>query len=306
MVILMGIPSEPPLRLLSEACAARGIACTVFNQRRQHDWRVEYDACDPAASAMDNGDARLRLAECAGLYLRTMEPTRVPEWATSPDGERTQAMYLKLWQLLDDEAAPLCIVNAPHVQMSNNSKPWQALAIRAHGLDIPETCISSDEATVREFLGRHDAVVYKSISGTRSIVKRVDAKALEGLPRIRYCPVQFQECVTGVNVRVHVVGRQVFPTRIRSDAVDYRYATQEGKSTSLEACELPDDVAQRCIELAHALHLPFAGIDLMLADDGRTICFEVNPSPGYSYYEHHTGQRISQALADYLAGGGRA
>jgi glutathione synthase/RimK-type ligase-like ATP-grasp enzyme len=306
MIILMGIPSEPPLRLLSEACAAKGIEYTLFNQRNQDGWSVEYDPFDPAASAMSNGETRLRLADCAGLYLRTMEPTRVPEWVASHDNAPTQAMFLQLWRLLDDEAVPMRILNAPHVQMSNNSKPYQALAIRAHGLDIPETCISSNEATVREFLDRHDAVIYKSISGTRSIVKRVDAKALEALPKIRFCPVQFQECITGVNVRVHVVGQQVFATRILSDAVDYRYATQEGKSSVLEPCELPDDIAQQCIELAHSLHLPFAGIDLMLADDGRTVCFEVNPSPGYSYYEQHTGQRISYALADYLACGGRA
>lgn len=306
MVILMGIPSEPPLRLLSEACAAKGIAFTVFNQRRQAEWSVDYDAFDPAASAMGNGDIRLQLADCAGLYLRTMEPERVPEWAASSDNRATQAMFLQLWRLLDDEAVPLCVLNAPHVQMSNNSKPYQALAIRAHGLDIPETCISSDETTVLDFIDRHDAVIYKSISGTRSIVKRVDTQALEALPKIRFCPVQFQECISGVNVRVHVVGQQAFATRIHSDAVDYRYATQEGKSACLEACELPYDVVQRCIGLAHSLHLPFAGIDLMLADDGRTVCFEVNPSPGYSYYEQHTGQRISHALADYLASGGRA
>jgi hypothetical protein len=31
------------------------------------------------------------------------------------------------------------------------------------------------------------------------------------------------------------------------------------------------------------------------------ICFEVNPSPGFSYYEGHTGQPISAAIARYLA-----
>ena len=303
MVILMGIPSEPPLRLLAEACAAKGIAFTLFNQRQQDAWRIDYDAFEPQRSRLFNGEVELRAADCAGLYLRTMEPSGVPEWAASDCRQRTTATFASLWQLLDDEATPLRILNSPHVQMSNSSKPYQALAIRAHGLDIPDTCISSDEDTVRDFLGRHAAVIYKSISGTRSIVKRVDEASLAGLPRIRFCPVQFQECVTGTNIRVHVVGRQAIATRILSDAVDYRYASQEGKSTALEPCQLPDDIAEKCIRLAHSLQLPFAGIDLMATDDGRTVCFEVNPSPGYSYYEQHTGQRISHALADYLAAG---
>ena len=31
-------------------------------------------------------------------------------------------------------------------------------------------------------------------------------------------------------------------------------------------------------------------------------CFEVNPSPAFSYDEAHTGQPIAQAIARYLAG----
>jgi glutathione synthase/RimK-type ligase-like ATP-grasp enzyme len=210
-------------------------------------------------------------------------------------------MYARLWCLLDDDDAPTKVVNAPAVQLSNSSKPYQSIIIQEQGLDVPDTCITSDEAVARAFLEKHAAVVYKSISGERSIVKRVDDASRTKLSRIRYCPVQFQECVEGFNVRVHVVGEQTFATRICSDAVDYRYAEQEGKTSSLAPYELSPDVSEKCVRVAHALRLPFVGIDLMISEDGRTVCFEANPSPGYSYYERHTGQRISHALADYLA-----
>ena len=36
--------------------------------------------------------------------------------------------------------------------------------------------------------------------------------------------------------------------------------------------------------------------------DGEYVCFEVNPCPGFIYYERHTGQPISAALADLLNG----
>jgi hypothetical protein len=45
------------------------------------------------------------------------------------------------------------------------------------------------------------------------------------------------------------------------------------------------------------LGLVFAGIDLKITPDDRVFCFEVNPSPAYSYYENHTGQAISSAVA---------
>jgi len=52
----------------------------------------------------------------------------------------------------------------------------------------------------------------------------------------------------------------VFATRIRSDASDYRYARGEDLEVTLEATDLPDDLAFRCVALAAALDLPFAGI----------------------------------------------
>ena len=44
-----------------------------------------------------------------------------------------------------------------------------------------------------------------------------------------------------------------------------------------------------------------AGIDLRLTDDGRWFCFEVNPSPGFTYYEQATGQPIARSIARLLA-----
>ena len=303
MIAVLGIPSETPVRLLMEACAAKGLACTLFNQRRQDRWVVDYDAIRPDESSLGNGEVAMPWSSCSGLYLRAMDHRKLPEWADSVDRSGIERMYARLWQLLDDEDVSTNVINAPAVQLSNGSKPFQAIAILEHGLDIPATCITSDEDVARAFIGRYDAVIYKSISGTRSIVTRVDERSLANLARIRFCPVQFQECVTGFNVRVHVVGQRTFATRIESDAVDYRYATREGKTTTLAPYALAPGIESKCIALAHALRLPFAGIDLMIADDGRTICFEVNPSPGYSYFEQHTGQAISHALADLLSGG---
>jgi glutathione synthase/RimK-type ligase-like ATP-grasp enzyme len=51
------------------------------------------------------------------------------------------------------------------------------------------------------------------------------------------------------------------------------------------------------------MDLLFTGIDLKLTPDGEYYCFEVNPSPGFVYYERYTGQPISAALADLLHAG---
>jgi glutathione synthase/RimK-type ligase-like ATP-grasp enzyme len=90
---------------------------------------------------------------------------------------------------------------------------------------------------------------------------------------------------------------------VRSDAIDYRYARSDGVDVDLDEITLPADIASACVALAARLGLQFCGIDLRRRPDGEHVCFEVNPMPGYSYFESETGQAISEALVDYLMHG---
>jgi glutathione synthase/RimK-type ligase-like ATP-grasp enzyme len=167
---------------------------------------------------------------------------------------------------------------------------------------VPDTLITNDPAEVLAFRRAHGSVIYKSMSGVRSIVKELDDDDLARLDDIGWCPVQFQALVPGRDVRVHVVGQDVHATEIMSDAVDYRYAKQSGGSTALRATKLDAWLAERCVALTAGLGLVFAGIDLRIGPDGTATCFEVNPSPAYSYYQASTGQPIAASLARVLTG----
>jgi glutathione synthase/RimK-type ligase-like ATP-grasp enzyme len=299
MVLIFGIPSESPVALLAKACKRKKIPYYIFNQRNQENWTVAVDRFDYNNSSIADEKRHFKLTDCSGIYLRPMDHKVVPEYRQSEDKQRIDNMYINFFSLMDNATKPL-ITNPPAPQMSNNSKPYQAMAIKKMGLNIPETCITSDPAEAEDFINKHNQVIYKSISGYRSIVRKVDKNDLKRLNKIQYCPVQFQECVTGTNIRVHVIGNTAIATKRISDAVDYRYAGMESKRADLSAYKLPADIAEKCVRLAHYLKLPFSGVDLMMTNDGRTICFEVNPSPGYSYYELNTGQPISGYLAAYL------
>ena len=56
------------------------------------------------------------------------------------------------------------------------------------------------------------------------------------------------------------------------------------------------------IQIMGAAGLALAGIDLRRGRDGETYCFEVNPLPGFHFYERHSGQPISEAVAALLCG----
>jgi glutathione synthase/RimK-type ligase-like ATP-grasp enzyme len=187
---------------------------------------------------------------------------------------------------------------------SNGSKPFHAQAVTRRGLLTPETLITSDPDLALAFIEEHRRVIFKSISGIRSIVREMDEDDRRRLDHIRWCPVQFQAYVDGRNVRIHTVGDEVFATGITTEAIDYRYAHQQrGAPAVLEPVEISDDLAAQCVALARDLELPFAGIDLKITPQDEVYCFEVNPGPAYSYYESHTGQPISAALARYLTAG---
>ncbi len=162
------------------------------------------------------------------------------------------------------------------------------------------TLVTSDPAAARAFHAEHGEVIYKSASGIRSIVRRLGPGQLARLDRLRHGPAQLQAFVPGHNIRVHTVGERIFATRIESEAVDYRYASADGQTATLEPVTLPADVAAACRHLARTFDLLFAGIDLKQTPAGEFFCFEVNPCPGFLYYERQTGQPISTALAELL------
>jgi hypothetical protein len=249
--------------------------------------------------------ATVRLEDVAGAYVRLMDHRLLPELegpdVGSEDRQRCAQLHEVLVRWLD--VSPGRILNRPNAQGSNGSKPFQAQIIRAHGLHVPETLVTNDPDAIAAFRELHGRLIYKSVSGCRSIVRMLTEDDLRRIDRVRWCPVQFQEYVDGVDVRVHVVGERVFATAIRSSGVDYRYAQRAGGTTTLEAVEIPDELAERCVSVSRTLGLSLSGIDLRIRDDGTAYCFEVNPSPAYTYYEHHTGQPIARAIAEYLARG---
>jgi glutathione synthase/RimK-type ligase-like ATP-grasp enzyme len=119
---------------------------------------------------------------------------------------------------------------------------------------------------------------------------------------VRHCPTQFQEWVDGVDIRVHVVGHQTFATELVSAASDYRYARRSGHTVTAEAIELPPRIEAACKRFASDAGLMVAGIDLRRTPADDFYCFEMNPSPGFLFYERATGQPISEAVARLLSG----
>jgi glutathione synthase/RimK-type ligase-like ATP-grasp enzyme len=250
-------------------------------------------------------DWQLDLEELSGVYVRYLgsegrvaPPNLAPVFTSAFYAECDTALAMLL------ESLPCPVVNRMAGAMSNHSKPYQALHIRHCGLHTPPTLLTSDPETARKFYEEFGGqVIYKSIGGVRSIARRMNTEHLARLPFLRDGPAQFQAFISGDNIRVHTVGDRWFATRIRTEAVDYRYAQQEGLAVEMEPATLPAAVATACLRIAREFRLLLAGIDLKETPEGDYYCFEVNPSPAFLFYEYHSGQPISSALAELLRAG---
>ena len=309
MILFCGIPSEPPLALAIAAAERLEIPHVVFNQRDSRGAQLVLDFDERGAT----GTLRTRgqeydLSSFTGIYTRMIHPAQLPEFRSpsarlADDGGMRRAMaaadVLEQWT----QIAPCRVANRPRPMVSNASKPYQAQLIARAGFAIPPTLVTNSRQSLAAFEAEHGRVIYKSISGERSIVQELTDAVRPRLRHLRSLPTQFQAVITGDDVRVHVVDREVFATQISTTATDYRYAHRQGSEAVLSAVELPADVAERCVRLAALLELPFCGIDLKRTPDGEHYCFEANPSPAYSYYQESTGQPIADRLVRWLSGG---
>ncbi|MGH8914592.1 MAG: ATP-grasp domain-containing protein, partial [Acidimicrobiia bacterium] len=286
MILVCGIPSETPLAMVAQQLTELGAPFVIFNQRRFAEYRLEYDI---VAGKVDgwmalNGE-RHDLSSFTAAYARLMDDRLLPELSDEPEGSPSRLGCRQLHDALTRwlEITPARVVNRYGSMGSNGSKPYQAQLIKAHGFKTPETLVTNDPEAVRTFRRHHGRIIYKSVSGLRSIVTEFSDEDDSRLEAIRSCPTQFQALVQGLDVRLHVVGHEVFATAIESNGTDYRYASGNGGEARLSPIQAPDEVERRAVALAADLGLPVAGIDLMIDEDGDVYCLEVNPSPAFSY-----------------------
>jgi hypothetical protein len=304
MILLWGLPADGPLRAVRAALHSRHEPVCMLNQHEMAAVTMELCVGATVHGTLHLGNDTVALEAITAIYARPYDVRQLP-------GMREAGRETPLWRhgvALDDvmqtwvEVTPKLVVNRPSAMASNGSKPYQAALIRAAGFDVPETLVTTDPDAALAFGELHGSVIYKSTSGVRSIVSRLGPEHRDRLVDIRNCPTQFQQYVAGTDCRVHVVGDAVFAAEIVSDADDYRYASRSGHSRDIRACTLQPELEERCRRLAVELKLGFAGIDLRRTPEGRWYCFEVNPSPGFTFYQEATGQKIAEAVANLLTG----
>jgi glutathione synthase/RimK-type ligase-like ATP-grasp enzyme len=254
-----------------------------------------------------DGD-QIDLAACRVGWWRRPQPFSLhpgisPDVVSFTYSECNEAMT-GLWAALD-----LIWVNPPQLDEVAHHKPYQLAAATAVGLPIPRTLItnSPDEAhkLITELGPEH--TVYKTFLASEQCWREtriVRPGEVEMLDFLRLAPAIFQEYIPAVaDIRATVVGSKIFSAAIYAAKggyhLDYR---MDMRGATFEPTHLSPETEQAVFALMKRLGLVFGAVDLRRTRNRGDIFLEINPAGEWRFIEERTGQPITRAVAELLAG----
>lgn len=247
------------------------------------------------------GDPRLCGIWCRGIDLASKSSSGSPENLLANEWK----YYLNF---LFRDVSPSLWMNAPDAIVRSSNRLSQLTVARNFGFKIPETLVTNRPEVVRAWFNRHRRIVVKQICGggaheladraLRTCLIDEDDEAI--FEQVRFCPTLFQTYTEkDVELRVTVVGEQVFPAAIESQrngqcAVDSRL--YHGTGITYYRFELEQSVADKLIAIVKYYGLRYAAIDLILEPSGAIVFLEINPCGQWDFAEQYTGYAITEAM----------
>lgn len=302
-VALLGAPDDPQIQAVRQELEARDVPSTVWNgEQWPGDAPLTFEVGGTGRTTVGDG---VTIEELTSVYLRRMSfDPRGPEY----EDEFEERPYSLLNQLREYRgllgsilrhlsASGVPVVNPPETTAIHGLKPYQLATFDDAGIPVPETLTTNEPAAVQAFLDRVDEAIYKPVAGGGHARRFTQAECTDDrLERLANSPVQFQELLDGTNYRLFVVGDEVVATaRIESDELDYRLGEHD-----VTAASLSDRIENTAVRAADCLGLAFAGVDVIVTDDGFDV-LEANPSPMFAAFDERAGTDVAGHLAGYLA-----
>ena len=300
MILILGAPEEAHAAFMREKLQHRGQPVAYLDTRqfpRNAQWSYQPSQARSGVLRLDG--QTIPLAEVHAVYWRSFMGISLPGGVTDP-------FQLEMAQREIESAIGSMFRCMNHCRWVNSAeaiamhtfKPYQTYVLEQAGLRVPATLISNDPDEVRAFYHAHQGrVIFKPVRGGAHTARVSEADLVpERLQELSKSPVQFQELVEGVDIRVYLVGEELFAAEIHSQTLDFRADPQ----ADLRSVSLPDAVAADCRTLARVLQLQFSGIDIRRTPAGEYVFLEGNPSPMFMHFERVTGYPISDRLADLL------
>lgn len=249
---------------------------------------------------------------------------RRPNRLNSPILDPVQRQYAEmemtqllegLWSATTDEV--FWLSNPINLERARK-KILQLKIAREIGFSVPRTIVTNDPEQVVSFFEscsekmifkaiHHEMLDYegKSFNIPTTLICR-EHLAKFGL--VKKMLSLFQEFIDKeYEIRVTVVGENVFPVKINSQAhsgtsIDWRNPDFIQK-LKYSPVTLPYEMTKRCILMLRILGLKFGAFDFAVDKSGNCYFLEVNPNGQWYWLENLTGVLISDAIVAILTNG---
>lgn len=311
-VLIIGAESDAHAAFIHQKIHARGATACYFNSHRfpammrlsldipTHE-RVHEATPREFGQLFDpgqNGEVALNLSDIQSVYWRYHMGVAVPPDCQDPHlrdmaYREIESMIGSLFRIL-----PCRWVNSPEAIHMHVYKAYQLHLMAQSGIRIPHTLVSNDPEAVIAFYERMQGrVIYKPVRGGAHTARLLpeDLKP-DRLAELAKAPVQFQEMIEGVDVRIYWVNGETFAGEIRATTLDFR----DDPQAPIVPISLPDAVRADCEIITRQLLLLFSGIDARRTPQGEYVFLEANPCPMFIHFEQQSGYPISDRLVDLL------
>ncbi|WP_282687051.1 MULTISPECIES: ATP-grasp ribosomal peptide maturase [unclassified Streptomyces] len=261
----------------------------------------------PVTGRLRTPSRNVKLAEVRSVYWRR------PVWPAfdhlEPDDARFAAAQTRygLGGTLYALDGPLW-VNHPLRNAAADYKPAQLAIAQRLGLTVPSTLVTNDPEEARSFVDDHEQVIFKTLRWTPyrrdgvPVTGWADPVAASEIDeRVAVTPHLFQAVVNKVaDLRVLVVGREVFAVRIESGMLDWR---KDYSALSYRVVNLPARVEDALLAYLDHFGLASGSFDFAVDETGDLWWLELNPNGQWGWLEESTGLAMSAAFAELLTQG---
>lgn len=309
MILVVSYPDEDHTQGVIRHLQSAGHAVTLLDLAEfpaRATMSMRWDHGGGPVFVADGADGTKDLTDVRVAWWRRVRPFTVDPALTLPAmrgfalSETTQAVNGML------DALPCVWVNPRYADDAAHHKPYQWATAQAVGLRVPPTLVTNRPEEARAFiddtgLGR---TVFKAFIATLDAwreTRLVQREDLDHLDSVRYAPVIFQEYIPGVDLRITIIGDEMYAAEIDARGTSYPVDMRMviGEST-VRAVALPAPVEDALRRLMRRLGLVYGAVDMRRTPDDDYVFLEVNPAGQWLFVEQLTGLPITRTVAALL------
>jgi ATP-grasp ribosomal peptide maturase len=260
------------------------------------------------SGSLIGGPRAVDLGSIRAIYYRRPSDFRSPSGLTASEQEFVTAQARHGLPGVLTGLSGVTWLNHPAAMADARVKPYQLAVAAGCGLRIPATLITNDPTAVRNFAADvGERIVTKSLATMVTIDDEQGSGVLFTVevaekfwddPGIATTAHLFQEFVEGTDVRLTVVGDQLFAAEIHPAGSDGPLDIRaHHENVSYQLVDVPIGVRTAVLGLMDRLDLTFAALDFRVGSDW--VFLEANPNGQWAFIPP-LRDPIARALADIL------